>query len=104
MPGVRMMQVPVDQVVDVIAVRDRLVATRHAVLVAAVVPGTGMVRGAIRRVRIADGNDVLVDVIVVRVMQMAVVQVIDVIVVPHGDVPAVGAVDMVVVAVNRVIG
>ena len=76
--AVRMMQPPVDQEVDVIAVRDRVVATVLAVVVA---------RIAIDRIGVTvrmlgvDRDRMLVDVVLMRVVQMPVVDVIDVIVV-----------------------
>ena len=44
-----------------------------------------------------DGEDVLVDVVPVRVMQMPVVEVVDMAVVQHRGVPAAGTVDVVVI-------
>jgi hypothetical protein len=90
--AVRVVQPAVDEVIDVVAVRHLFVA---ALLVLALA-GNG---GARRRVDGADGDDVFVVVAVVRVVQVAVVQVIDVPVVLDARVPAVVAVDVLVVGV-----
>jgi hypothetical protein len=92
--AVRVVQVAVDEVVDVVAVGDRFVAAAGAVhvagLVAAAARGAGVqpsgfLVGVTSRL-------VLVDVVTVRVMQVAVVQVVDVVAVPDRGVAAVGAV------------
>lgn len=96
--AVRMMQVAVHEVIDVVAVRDRFVAAAGAVDMRGVVAGAG--RGVAIGIRSADLDDVFIDVPGVRVMQMPVVQVIDVPVVLHCDVAAVGAVLMVVIGMD----
>jgi hypothetical protein len=70
--GVRMMQVPVDQIVDVVAVRDGLVPAAGAMLVAAL--DLGRAAGRVRR---TDRQRMLVDVIAMHMMQMAVMQIIN---------------------------
>jgi hypothetical protein len=82
---VRTVQPPLDQVVDVIAVRDGLVSAAFAVRVRRVATdGIGVAAG----VRLIDRDHVLVDVPLVGVVQVAVVQKVDVIVVAHGGVAA----------------
>jgi hypothetical protein len=70
---VRVVQVPVDQVVDVVAVRDRLVTAALSVGVGRIAARVGRV--AVRMVGV-DLEHMLVDVVVVRVVQVAVVQVV----------------------------
>ena len=79
MGAVGVMQVPVDQIVYMVAVRHRFVAAARAVLVFLVMAGTGMVGRAAPRIVGAHLDLVLVDVIAVRVMEMAIVQVVEVI-------------------------
>ena len=81
--AVRMMQASRAQIVDVIAVGHRLVpaAGRMRVTVGAVDRV-----GVTVRVSCIHRDHVLVDVIAVRVVKMAVVEIVDVIVVTHGDV------------------
>jgi hypothetical protein len=71
--SMRMMQVAVHKVIYMIAVWNRFVAASAAVLVAGVVAPTGMLRSAVRRIGCADFQNVLVDMIAVRLMQMSVV-------------------------------
>jgi len=104
--AVRMVEVPVDQIVDVIAMRDGLVAATGAMVVRGVVTGA-LVRGsACSRIGGRDLDHVLVDVIAVHVVQVTVVQVVDVAVVPHGRVTATGAMNVCVVGMGwiRAIG
>jgi hypothetical protein len=97
------MQVAVDEVVDVIAMRHLFVAAARAVAVAvrmraAIVRGRALV-GIVR----AHRHDVLVHMVAVLVMQMAVVQVVDVVPVLDTGVPAVGTMNVVVLFVGLVV-
>ena len=85
--------VAVVEVVDVVAVFDRLVAAVGSVLVVVVV-----VHG-MERHRVA-----LVPMIAVGVMGMAIVEVVDVSLVIHGDVAAVGSVEVGMLGVGGVVG
>jgi hypothetical protein len=97
---VGMMQPTVDEITDVPAVRDGLVtAARTVDVVGVVAQCVGRHRGAGIRVVSADIDDVLVDVVAVRMVQMSVVQVVDMVAVADGGVPAAGAVVVVVVGV-----
>ena len=96
---VRVVQVPIDEVVDVVAVRNGFVPAVRAVDVSLVVPGAGVSGGAVRRVPLADLDHMLIDVVFVDVVQVPVVKVVDVAVVHDGGVPAVGAVHVVVALV-----
>ena len=95
---VRVVQVAIDEVVDVIAVRYCLVAATRAVHVIRLVTAA-VVRPTPLRIRIAYRDSMLVVVILVGAMQVAVVQVADVIAVLNGGVTAIGSVLMVVVSV-----
>jgi hypothetical protein len=87
-----MMQMSVDQVVDVVAVRYRLVTASWTVHVTRVVP-TALV---LRRAPIGIGRRhlyaVLVDVVAMHMMQMAVVEVVHVVAMANGCMPAAGTV------------
>lgn len=99
--AVRVVQLAVDEVVDVVAVRDRVVAAAGAV---DVVGGMSVGRlGVLRGVGRVDGDRVLVDVVLMRMMQMTVVNVVDVALVADGRVPAARAVHVVVVGMGDVI-
>jgi hypothetical protein len=71
--AVGVMQVPVDQVVDVVAMRHRLVTAVRAVDVVGVVALTLVVGCALRRIVVVDVEAVLVDVVLVWVVQVAIV-------------------------------
>ena len=79
MPAV---DVPLDDVVDMSVVRDRHVLAADAVLVIAFVRIARMAR--IARLQIVRTEFVLVDMIAVRMVEMAVVRVVHVVVMLHG--------------------
>jgi hypothetical protein len=97
--AVRMVEVTVDEVVDVIPVRDRLVTAAGPVHVIGRV-GAARVRGATRGVRGVDLERVLFDARCTGVVQVTVVHVVDVIPVLHCGVTAAGAVDVIVIVVR----
>jgi hypothetical protein len=70
-----MVQVTVDQIVDVVAVRNRRVAAAGSMPVFCVVPAASVVGGAVRRIPAADLEAVFIDVAVVGMVHVAVVQV-----------------------------
>jgi hypothetical protein len=98
---VNVVQVAIDEVIDVVAVGDRLVAAAGAVPVAFGVLATVVRRRAVRGVGGADREAVLLDTAGPMVVQVAVVQVIDVALVAHAGVTAAGAVLVLVVGVAR---
>jgi hypothetical protein len=101
MTAVRMVQVAIHEVIDVVVVRHRFMAAIRAVDVSGIV--TRCRRGAAVRISGADFDNVFIDVIGVRMMQMPFVQVIDMTVVFHGRVAAAGAVVMIVMRMNFVV-
>ena len=101
-PGVRVMQVPGDEVVDVIAMRDRFVTATRAVDMALGVTSAAVRRRAGGRIGRADLEDALVDVPIVAVVEVAIVEVVDVVAMTDGEVAAVGAVDVIVIGVGGV--
>jgi hypothetical protein len=98
-PVVRVVQVIVHEVVHVIAVRNRLMATSGAMLVSSVVPRAGMLGRALSRIVDTHLERVLDDLATFLVVQMAVVQVVHMARVAHGRVTAVGTVLVVVTGV-----
>ena len=97
--AVRVVQVTVDQVVDVVTVGHGLVAAAGAMHVVARVPATVVARSAGPGVGGVDLDLALVRVALVRAMHVAVVQVADVVAVLDGGVAALGAVGVIVVVV-----
>jgi hypothetical protein len=86
---VGVVQVVGDQVVDMVAVRHRLMAASGAMGMPGLMLAAGMLRGAVLGVRLTGFDHVLVHVIPVRVMQVPVVQVVHMSVVAHGGVATV---------------
>jgi hypothetical protein len=90
--AMRVVKVAADEVVDVIAVRNRLVSAVRSVLMVGVVLGAVVIGRAVAGVRFADGERVALDAPRVMVVQLAVVEMVDVIVVADGGVAAARAV------------
>ena len=99
--AMRMVQVAIDEIIDMGAVRHRFMAATRAMDVFSFV--TRGWRGATVGVSSADFDNVLINVIAVRMMQMPIVQVIDMPIVFHCRVTAAGAVVMIVMRMNFVI-
>lgn len=102
--AVVVVQVLPDEVVHVIAVRDRFVTAVRSVDVI-----VGVFRAVVRRraaivVGGANGDDVLVDMRLMRVVQVAIVEVVGVSIVGHRGVSAARSVCMGVVGVNAMFG
>jgi len=87
---VRMVKMAVDEVVDMIAMRNRFVSAVGTMDVGAVVSTALMVRGADRRIRGRESDYVLVNMAVVEMMKMTIVKVIDVVLVLDGSMTATG--------------
>ena len=88
--AMRMVQVPRNMIIDMIAVRHRFMAAARAMGMIGFVATAAMIRGAVIRIAAGDADHMLVDMAFVRVVKMAVMQVVDVIAVAHGRVPATG--------------
>jgi len=97
MVAMRVMQVTVYQIINVIAMRDGFVPAARAVDVIGGVCAARVLRGANLRVGGGNGDDVLVHVVAMRMVQMPVVQIINMAVVAHRGMAAVRAVLMRVV-------
>lgn len=99
MVAVRMMQAAIDEIVDVITMRHRLVPATGTMHMVGLVAGGAMLGRATVRIALRHFDHVLVDMIDVRMMQVSVMQIVHVIAVAHGDVSAARAVLMRVVLV-----
>jgi hypothetical protein len=99
--AVRMVQVAVDEIIDVIPMRHGFVTARRAMDVARLMTATVVTRCTLVGVFRSDCERMLVYMVAVHMMQMTVVQIVDVIVVLDCRVPTVRAVLMVVVGVMR---
>ncbi|WP_446479919.1 hypothetical protein [Bradyrhizobium cenepequi] len=101
MIAVGMVQMPGDEIIDMVAMRDRFVAAARAMDVSSIMSGAAMVGRATIRVRVAHLNPMFVHMIGVRVVKMAIVQIIHVVAVPDGNVAALGSMHVVVVGMMR---
>ena len=99
MVAVRMMQTAVNQIIDVIAMRHRLVAAARPVDMRRFVASAA--RGALIRVGRVDLDLVLIHMIAMRMVQMAIVKVIDMAAVLDGRVSAARTMLMVMVSMRR---
>ncbi len=99
MVAVGVVQVPVDQVVHVVAVRYGLVTAAGSVPMARLVGVARVIGRAVGGIRAADGELMLVHVVRVGVVEMPIVQVVDVAIVPDCLVAAALPVDVIVALV-----
>lgn len=97
--AVRMVQVSVYQIVDVVAVRYRLVPAAGAVTVARLVAAAGVIRRAAIGIFAAHFQHVLVNVVAVRMMEVTIVEIINVVAVANRGVPTVFTVRVIVIFV-----
>lgn len=100
---VRMMQVAVHKIVDVVPMGNRFVSAGWPVYVIGCVAAAVMVGRTAIRVFRADLESVLIDMIGMRVVQMSIMQIVDMIAVPDGRVPAVRPVLVIVMGMMRFI-
>lgn len=101
MIAMRMMQMTVDQVVDVVAMRDGLMPAPRSMVVSWGVSGACVLGRANVRIGGRYRDHVFVNMIRMRMVEMAVVQIVDMAIVAHCGVPALGAVLMIVMGVVR---
>ena len=93
------MQMPVDEIVDVIAMRHRFVAAAGPVDMIGLMTGAAMLRRAGIGIPRRDIDLMLVDVILMRMMQMTVMQIVDMIAMAQRDVTAARTVRMAMIGV-----
>lgn len=99
---VRMVQVALHQVVDMVTMRDRFMPTAFSMNVAGIMSRAGVIRCALVRVGFTDLKHVLVNVALVQRMQVAIVEIVDVTIVQDCGVTTAGAMRMIMIFVNRV--
>ena len=90
--AVRMVQVAVHEVINVVSVRHGFVAAARTMLVPLLMLAASVIGSAVRGIRAGDRQLVLLDAALGPVVQMAVVEVIDVALVLDGGVAAIQAV------------
>ena len=102
MPGVRMMQPPFHQIVQMRAVGQRFVATARPVLVFCIVTAIVAAVRAVCGIAAADFQNVFLNLISIarRMVQVAIMEVVHVPIVLNGDVTAARAVFVIVIGVR----
>lgn len=98
MVAVRMVQVSINEIINMITVRNGCMAAIGAMNVLPVMAFCS--KRAFVRIGVADGNCVFIHMVAVRMMQMAVVEIIHVPVVHDGNMPAIFAMDMRMIGVR----
>jgi hypothetical protein len=98
---VRMVQMAGDEAVDVVAVWDCFVAATGSMHMSSIMSGAAMVGRATIRVLVTHSNPMLVHMIRMRMVKMAVVEIVHVVAVPDGNVAAAGSMRVVVVGMVR---
>ena len=86
---VDMVQVTIDKVVDVVAMRNRWVTTPRPMNMVHIVTAADVCRRACVRVGVRDRNRVLIDVAIMGMVQVTIVKVIDMAIMHDGCVTAV---------------
>jgi hypothetical protein len=94
MVTVRVVQVAIDEVVDVVSVRNGWVSASGAVDMVGIVSGTAVVRGAHCGVVLIDVDAVLIDVVLMGMVQVTIDEVVDMISVRHRFVTTIRAVNV----------
>jgi hypothetical protein len=92
--AVHVVQVALDQVIGVIAMRHDRMSAGGAVDVVRGMAGAAVARCALRGVGRVDSNRAFIDVIAVDLVEVPIVEVVDVAGVLHQEVAAIGTVDM----------
>jgi hypothetical protein len=92
--AMRMMQAPIYEIVDVIAMRHGFVPAIRPVPVLRLVATGVMVRIAAVRILCAHGDDMLIGTAPLTMFEPAMIEIIDVAFMLHGDVPAAWAMDV----------
>lgn len=92
--AVRMVQVSIDQIIDVAAMGNRLMTTAWAMAMRRIMAAAAMIGRAALRVLFCHLDHVFVGTTRMRMLEMAVVEVIDVAVMSNRDVTAAGPVNV----------
>ena len=99
--AVGMVQMACNEIVDMVAMRNRFVAAARTMNVSSVVSSAVMVGRATIRVLVAHFNPVLIHMVRVRMVKMAVVEIIHMAAVPDRNMTAMRAMHVIVIGVMR---
>jgi hypothetical protein len=96
---VRIMEMPIDQIINMVAMRHCLMSTVRPMHMLRCVPRAFMLRRAVLRIGRGYANHMFIDMALMRMMQMAGVQIIDMVVVHDPGVTALRPMWMIVIFV-----
>jgi hypothetical protein len=99
--AVGMVQVTVDEIVHMVAMRDRFMAAARAMDVSSIMSRAAMVGRATIRILVAHFNPVFIHMVRVRMVKMTIVEIIHMAAVPDGNMTAIGAMHVIVIGVMR---
>lgn len=94
------MQAAIDEIVDVVAMRDRLMATARTMDMAGLMARAGLARRAVIRIGRADLDHMLVDMVPMHVMEVAIVEIVHMVAMADAGMATVRAMLMGMVGVN----
>ena len=97
---VKMVEVIADAIIDMISVGHGLVPTSRTMPMGGIVIPTGVAGSAAVGVRACNFDHVLIDMILMRVVQVAIMQIVNVVSMAYGGMTAIGAVLMGVVGMG----
>jgi hypothetical protein len=97
MVAVRVMEMAVDQIVDVVGMGDCFMATACGVDMVNGMTTAGMVGGANVGVPGGHFDYMLIDMVAMQMMEMPIMQIVDMVVVANGGVAAIGTMPMAVI-------
>lgn len=103
MIAMRMMQASIDEIVDVVTVRNCLMTAAGAMPMRRFMSARTVLRRATIGVAVGHFEDVVLGMAILHMLQMTVIEIIEVVLMPNGNMAAVGAMD-VRAFVSRLIG
>ena len=92
MIAMRMVQMPIDQIIYVVTMRNRRMSAARSMSMRRIVSATAMLWRAAHRILFSYFDHVYIDLTTTRIIQMAVVQIVDVTLMANRDVTTVGTV------------
>lgn len=96
MIAVRMVQASINQIIHVVAMRNRLVTASWPMLMRRIVSAGAVLRRTVVRIRGCDFDHVFVDTGLIHMLEVTVVEVIDVALMPNRDMATVRRVDVLI--------
>ncbi|BDC50800.1 hypothetical protein F183_A31160 [Bryobacterales bacterium F-183] len=102
MARMRMMQVAVHQIIDMVSMRHRFMSATRAMDVVGGMRATGMIRSAGGRILSAHTQHMLINMAIVRRMQMPIVEIVHMPVMQDCGMPAARAMGVIVIFVDNV--